>query len=308
MTKNIIVDTDPGVDDALALIYLSATNEPINGITTVYGNSTIEYVTNNALYITSLLGQDWPVFKGADKPINGTGRLAQSHGDTGLGNVSYDNATLPLMQPAEAKDYLISTLDTNIKTTILCLGPLTNLAIALESIDDVHGKIDEVIIMGGAFSQKGNVTEYAEFNFYNDPYAVQQTLKQLSRNKIKTTIIPAEVCREVVLLREELDTLKDEGYFEGIENIVGPYLEHYINDASDGEHLGAVLYDVLVPIYMQSPELFECIGAKITINDDENGERYGQSLMSEDQNSTIQVARSVNAQAVKAIFMKQLLR
>lgn len=303
----IIIDTDPGVDDALALAYCKQAGMSIDAVTTVYGNSSLANTTDNARYIMKSLDKSWPIYAGADQPVAGEARLAQSHGSTGLGNVTVDSnqLQLPTVQEKSARDFLLSSLSQSEPLAILCLGPLTNLIEAIKDIDDLS-TISQVIIMGGAFSERGNVTEYAEFNFYNDPSAADLSINLLAKHEIPTVIIPAEVCRKVVLTLKELNDMESSKILPNIRDIVQPYLDHYLNDASDGKHDGAVLYDVLVPLYLNQPELFRTVNANVNV-EVSSSERYGQSTLSEDPTSTVKVAVDIDSAQAKNNVMRRFL-
>lgn len=156
MQDSITIDTDPGIDDALALLFSFCNKLPVQAATTVYGNSTIDNVTKNAGYVVKNTGAKWDIFKGASVPIDGEARLAQSHGKAGLGDVLPTQSQVKQPNPKSANEYLTS-LSADANNVIFCLGPLTNIALALKSKPDLFSSIKKLIIMGGAFTEKGNV-------------------------------------------------------------------------------------------------------------------------------------------------------
>ena len=184
----VIVDTDPGVDDAMALALMARAQLPIDTITTVYGNSVVANSTRNAGYIAHCLGAQWQIYQGAAKPLRGEGRLAKGcHGESGLGDfVPPDHMVLPA-QPEPASAFFAKIAQGKEVYTLFCLGPLTNIAEAFIQNPGIVNNIGRLVIMGGAFSKQGNATKDAEFNVYNDPLAFQTVLNEAQQAEIDTT-------------------------------------------------------------------------------------------------------------------------
>jgi hypothetical protein len=178
MTHKIIFDTDPGIDDAMALLFIEASPAlDLLAITTIFGNSDIETTTRNALYLKRRFGLSAPVYKGADKPLTRPRNPSPTfvHGENGLGDVELTG--LVPAQP-EAKPAHRAIIDIAREhpgeVTLVAVGPLTNLALALKADPEVATLLKAVVIMGGAFGvagKPGNVTPVAEANIWNDPEA-----------------------------------------------------------------------------------------------------------------------------------------
>ena len=181
--RRVIIDTDPGIDDALALILAFRSPElKVEAITTVNGNVPLEDATRNALQILEVLDlpEPPPVACGAARPIVREPLTARHvHGEDGLGDIAgltnpggsprYPRPTLSPVGTSAA-DLILSLLNESPgEISIIALGPLTNIALALESNPAAFSQVQEVIVMGGAVNGIGNVTETAEFNFYADP-------------------------------------------------------------------------------------------------------------------------------------------
>lgn len=170
----IILDTDPGIDDALAFFLALASPEiQLEAITTVSGNVHVEHTTRNALALLTLAGRtDIPVARGcADPLLVQHVHAAEVHGDNGVGGVALPT---PAVQPVSqhAVDLIIErVLAAPGAITLVPIGPLTNLALALRREPSIAQKVREVVIMGGALRVPGNVTPAAEFNIYVDPHA-----------------------------------------------------------------------------------------------------------------------------------------
>ena len=174
--RKIIIDTDPGQDDAAAIMlaFGSADELEVLGITTVAGNVPLSLTARNARILCELCGRtDVKVFAGADAPLSRPLVTAEHvHGKTGLDGPDLDEPTMPL-QDMHAVDFIVETIRNQPSGTVtLCtLGPLTNVALALQKAPDLAGRIAEIVMMGGGFFEGGNITPAAEFNVYVDPEA-----------------------------------------------------------------------------------------------------------------------------------------
>ena len=187
--RKIIIDTDPGYDDALAIVLASLSNQfEILGITTVAGNQSIDKVTKNALNITSFLNISCPVAKGASEPLIRPLVVATVHGVTGLDNINFEPHNRKIHEK-NAVNFIIDSCLNNDKITIVTIGPLTNIALALKLAPEIKSHIELISIMGGSASA-GNVTPAAEFNIYADPEAAHIVLSsgiKIKLNSLDTT-------------------------------------------------------------------------------------------------------------------------
>ena len=175
--RKIIVDCDPGVDDAIALAFATAHQEAfeILGITTVSGNLGIDVVTQNALNLTGFYGLEVPVYQGMNGPMVREAVFAEKfHGETGLGYcvLPRSGRHAEAMHAVTFMRKTLMELPENEKLTIVALGPMTNLGVLLRFYPEVKEKIQEIVFMGGA-ACGGNVTPSAEFNIYVDPEAAR---------------------------------------------------------------------------------------------------------------------------------------
>lgn len=199
----LIIDTDPGVDDAFAI--LLAASDPqteILALTTTAGNVGIENTTRNALGLKQLLGLKCPVFKGADRPLAiPLEDAANVHGEGGLGPYVFDH--VPALETTElAWDAIYRLAQANPGSTLVALGPLTNVAIALMRYPDLPDVLGEVISMGGTIGY-GNTVPYSEFNYYCDPLAAKIVLE----SKLKVTMVGLNATRQTQLSPDELASL-----------------------------------------------------------------------------------------------------
>ena len=198
--RRVVIDTDPGTDDALAL--LMALNSPdllIEGITTVGGNATLAETTNNALRLVDHVARwrEVPIAVGADRPARGSFTHAYHvHGVEGLG--VHLPATTLKPHRADAVDFIrdrVSTLPGRL--TVIALGPLTNVAAALDGRPDIANAISEIVVMGGAVEVRGNVTPYAEFNIYEDPWSANAVFT----SGVPVTLVGLDVTHRTFLHR-----------------------------------------------------------------------------------------------------------
>tara|TARA_B100001750_G_scaffold235968_1_gene239199 strand:+ start:1529 stop:2401 length:873 start_codon:yes stop_codon:yes gene_type:complete len=188
---------DPGTDDALALIIaLNSIDIDLIGVTTVGGNARLSHTTGNALSLLTFLGaQDVPVATGASSPLYGSFTYAYHfHGTNGLG-LQLPNPSTKTVQ-TKAADFLVEAVkDVAAPIKIIALGPLTNIAMAMEAEPHLIDSIEEIVVMGGAVDCQGNITEYAEFNIYNDPWAANIVFN----SGVPVTLVGLDVTMKVAL-------------------------------------------------------------------------------------------------------------
>lgn len=206
MTKRIILDTDPGIDDSLAILLALASPEiSLEGLSVVHGNSSTEQGTINALSVLELAkASHIPVYRGCELPLVQPSLLApETHGDQGIG---YAKLPAPLNQPQVQKgsDYLIEKIMSSPgEITLVCIGPLTNLALAIRQEPRIVGNVKEVIIMGGAIRHEGNTTPLAEFNTYVDPHAAHIVF----HSGMPIMLTPLDVTYQCIFLKDDLNRL-----------------------------------------------------------------------------------------------------
>ena len=206
--KPVLIDCDPGSDDVLAI--LAALNSPaldVGGLTTVGGNATIDDTTRNALAILEIAGRaDVPVWRGAGRPLVGEFRFGYDyHGEAGVG-IRLESPTIH-EQPEPAVDAIArAVLERPGELTLIALGPLTNVALALQQEPRLAEEVAEIIVMGGAVEAPGNITEHAEFNTYNDPAAAGVVFD----SGAQVTLVGLDVTEQVAVSREEKPWIEGE--------------------------------------------------------------------------------------------------
>ena len=255
MERNIIIDTDPGQDDAVAILLALASPElNVLGITVVAGNVPLDLTQKNARIICELAGfPDTLVFAGCDRPLNRALVTAEHvHGKTGLDGPQLAPPTMPL-QDQHAVDWIIDTLRAAPPSSVtLCpLGPLTNIALALQRAPGIKPAIAEIVLMGGGFFEGGNITPAAEFNIYVDPHAADIVF----RSGLPLTVMPLDMTHKALTTKARVDA------FRAMGTDVGRMTAEWTNfferfDKEKYGSLGAPLHDPTVIAYLIQPDLF----------------------------------------------------
>lgn len=207
----VIIDCDPGVDDALALMMAFAKKElDIKAITSVSGNVGIEYTTHNARLVAGILGMDVPVAMGAAKPIIAPKRFAdKTHGSDGFGGASslFDENHLAPLSDKNAVELIADVLrNSEEKVTIIAIGPLTNIAVFLMAHPELKDKIEMLSIMGGS-TTVGNTAPKVEFNFLVDPHAAHVVLN----SGLKIVLAGLNVTLQAYVTDEDIERLDGRG-------------------------------------------------------------------------------------------------
>jgi purine nucleosidase len=253
-TANLLIDCDPGVDDAIALLLAFGSPElQVRGIVTVGGNVPLVHTQTNARKICEL-AQVWdvPVYAGCDRPLLRSLTTAEYvHGATGLGQVSLPEPQAIALQTQHGVDFIIETLlAAESPMPIATLGPLTNLAVALAKSPQIVEKIAQVVMMGGATTH-GNVTPSAEFNIYCDPHAAQIVLN----SGVPIVMMGLDITHQAIATPERLEKIRQIG--EPIGALVAKLLEDYSHhDIQQYGFTGAPLHDPCVIAYLIDPSLF----------------------------------------------------
>lgn len=192
MRRDFLIDTDTASDDAVALIMALRSPEiRVLAITTVAGNVAVQQATRNALYTAELCGADVPVFMGAEKPLHREHQPAHwFHGRDGLGDHGYP-AAWRAPEKQHAVDAILATIEAHPGLVLVTLGPLTNIALALQRKPEIATKVSRCVIMGGAPCCEGNVTPAAEYNIWCDPQAARAVL----RSGMSVELVGWHLCR-----------------------------------------------------------------------------------------------------------------
>ncbi|MFP1645196.1 nucleoside hydrolase [Pontitalea aquivivens] len=254
--RKIIIDTDPGQDDAVAiLLALASPDLEVLGITAVAGNVPLQLTARNARVVCELAGRpDIRVFSGCAAPM--TRQLVTAeyvHGKTGLDGIVLPDPTMPL-QDQHAVDFIIDTLRALPEGAVtLCpLGPLTNIATAFTRAPDIIPRVAEIVLMGGACFEVGNVTPAAEFNIYVDPEAADIVFG----SGVPLVVMALDVTHKVLTTRPRVEAFRALGTRVG--HAVASWTDFFERyDMAKYGSQGAPLHDPCVIAYLLRPDLFE---------------------------------------------------
>lgn len=269
MAQKIIIDTDPGQDDAVAILLALASPElQVLGITAVAGNVPLTLTQLNARKIVELAGRaDIPVFAGCDRPLVRNLVTAEYvHGKTGLDGIELPEPTIQL-QTEHAVQFIIDCLrkEPAGTVTLVPIGPLTNIAAAFERAPDIVGRVARIVLMGGAYFEVGNVTPAAEFNIYVDPEAA----KQVFAAGVPITVLPLDATHQALTSRDWVDGMR------ALPNRCGPAVASWTDfferfDKEKYGSAGAPLHDPCAIAWLIRPDLFE--GKDINVEIETKGE------------------------------------
>jgi inosine-uridine nucleoside N-ribohydrolase len=265
----VILDTDPGIDDAMAIAYaLSHPEIELLALTTVFGNVNIDKATNNAQYILDVLGaQNVCVAKGAAVPIT-QAPLPHAefvHGDDGIGNCYpaegvqlQANAAHAQLHALSAAEYIVQMATANPgQITLIAVGPLTNIALALQLEPKLPELVQQLIVMGGAVDEPGNVTPLAEANFFNDPHAADVLLT----HDWPMVIVGLDVTHKIMITDTHLSQLRDHAGVTGrfLWDTSRFYVDFYSNKgaAKTLSEPCCAMHDAAAVAYLVETDAFE---------------------------------------------------
>ena len=294
MAQKIIIDTDPGQDDAVAILLALASPElEVLGITAVAGNVPLPLTLRNARAICELAGRpDIPVFAGCDAPLEGRLVTAENvHGATGLDGITLPEPTMPV-QDRHAVDFIIETLrrEPAGSVTLIPIGPLTNIAAAFRQAPDVIARVGRIVMMGGAYFEVGNVTPAAEFNIFVDPLAAAEVFAA----GVDLVVMPLDVTHRALTSRAWVEGMRASGRVGEVVASWTDFFERY--DRAKYGHDGAPLHDPCAVAYLIAPELFS--GRRINVEIETEG-RFTRGM-------TVADWWGVSGRPANALFIRDL--
>ncbi|MBI9046967.1 MAG: nucleoside hydrolase [Anaerolineaceae bacterium] len=255
MKEKIIIDTDPGVDDTLAIFYaLESRKFDLLGLTTVFGNVNTDLATLNTLRLMEIAGRtDIPVYAGAQTPIIGQylGPVPHVHGDDGQGNT---HLPLPKIHTAEgtAVQFIVEQImNQPDEITLVPIGPLTNIALAIRLQPRIIEKVKRVVLMGGAALVPGNYNPAAEANIYNDPEAADIVMTAAW----DVTMVGLDVTHQVLMSNEQLSNYGRSS--KATSQHISKIIPHYEAFAYQVGMSGMYMHDPTAISYLLAPSLFE---------------------------------------------------
>lgn len=272
MSRSIILDTDTGVDDALAIcLTLSSPELSVRAITAVHGNVSVETSAANIQRTLDVLNltERPPVAQGAAVPLFGeTVYAGDVHGWDGFGGATRlrdaDGSSrypepLVLIDPRPAVQLIHDTIrESTEPLTLVAVGPLTNVAHAIQTFPDRLRRLEQIVVMGGAFRRQGNASPVAEFNIFTDPLAAQIVFDF----DVPVTIVPLDVTEQVMLSRQIVEQAADAPLGQFVRDIAVEYMDfgEQVENAD-----GCFLHDPLAVAYLLDPTLFQCIERRVAV-------------------------------------------
>jgi purine nucleosidase len=311
MARKIIIDTDPGQDDAVAILLALSSPEDFDvlGIVAVAGNVTLAQNARNALKVVELSGRkDIAVYAGCERPMRRTLVTAEYvHGETGLDGPDLPAPKLKL-EEQHGVDFIIDTLLAHEEKTVTlaCLGPLTNVAMAMVKEPRIISRIQEIVMMGGGYFEGGNITPAAEFNIYVDPDAADVVL----RSGVPIAMLPLDVTHMILSTPDRLDKVRALGNKAGeaVYQMLS-FSERF--DLNKYGAKGAPLHDPCVIAYMLKPDLFQ--GRHINVVIETNSELTVGMTVADywgvtNRPRNVKFLRSGNADGFYALLTERLAR
>ncbi len=307
--KRILLDTDPGIDDSLAILLALASPEVrLEGLTVVHGNCAAAQGVVNALAVLELAGAEGvPVAKGCDLPLVQPSLLApETHGNTGLGYAQLPaSRRRPVVQ--HGSDFLIEQiLSQPGEITLVAIGPLTNLALAIRKEPRIVQAVREVFIMGGAIRHEGNTTPLAEFNTYVDPHAAHIVF----HSGMPITLTPLDVTYQCILLAEDVARLQRSK--SPISSFIADATQFYMefHDKYQGIQ-GCIINDPLTLALTFAPHLCDYEEHYVDVVLSEGaalGKTFADSYKMTGKPANMKVALGVCARAFVDLFVERMER
>ncbi|HEV7704367.1 MAG TPA: nucleoside hydrolase [Gemmatimonadaceae bacterium] len=301
MPTSVLIDTDPGIDDAVALALASKLPDlDLVAITTVHGNASVDRATRNARLIAAIAGIEAPIIPGAASPLLREPRDArETHGPEGLGHVI--PAQAPEQESDGAADAIIAQVRSNHKLTLCCLGPLTNIATAIAFAPDIADALGPVFVMGGALGVPGTQTPTSEFNWWSDPEAADFVLHA----QVDLRLVPLDVTRRIAVPGAAIRKLIEVGASDQEARFWADALRFYADFHREYEHFdGCVVNDALAVALVANPSLagWEEMRLDVSLSDDSNRGAVRRSA----GGGRVAVATSVRAHEVLSLIEKYL--
>ncbi|MEO0342024.1 MAG: nucleoside hydrolase [Pseudomonadota bacterium] len=298
MSTKLIIDTDPGIDDAMAIVFAGLHPDiELIGLTSVFGNVTVDKTTRNALHLVEMLDLDIPVAAGASAPMSMpfNGESDYVHGTEGFGDI-------PAQSPKQVPDkrrapaFICDQIQAHPGEIVLCpVGPLTNIAAALAYDPTIAQAVKSVVIMGGSLHAGGNVTDHAEANIWNDPHAADAVFAA----DWPVTMIGLDVTARIKCFQAQFDEAAAQApRLGGFLNQMFPfyanfYKAHYGLD-------GVMMHDPAAVIACIRPDLFTFEHVPLTVIP--NAEAMGQTVATTDR-PNVAVAIEAQIDSVVSLFL-----
>ncbi|BBI36426.1 nucleoside hydrolase [Cohnella abietis] len=309
--KSIILDVDTGIDDTMAIAYAAHSPElQLLGLTTLFGNVSVEESTRNSLYVLEMLGrEEVEVYAGAGKPFardNVLGYAKHVHGEDGLGGALQDAIPKRTAGSMTAAQFMINQVRSKPgEVTIIAVGPMTNLALAIQADPEFVTLVDQVVIMGGSVTVKGNVSPYAEANIRSDPEAA----KYVFQSGLPITLVGLDVTMKTLLPRTRLQEWRNKD--TKLSQFVADAADFYMNayETWNPGIGGCALHDPLAVGMVIDPSFCRTEAMHVEVDVGEGSPSLGRTYAVEQTDSTkspnINVCLEVDAERFLEHFMNR---
>lgn len=304
--KDILIDCDPGHDDAMTLLTALANTDKLNllGVTTIGGNQSLAKVTQNAQNILSFLDAKVPLAMGQPGPLVKKLTIApQAHGDSGMDGHHFSENHYPIVSKNAVTFLYEKLMQAKSPVTLVCIGPLTNIALLLKTYPEIHQKIAAICLMGGGLDH-GNVTAVAEFNIYVDPEAAHIVF----HSQIPIVMAGLDVTEKATILVSEIDQLKDKG---PVRQLVYDILHFYNVSGRQFGFVNSPIHDLCTVAYLLAPNIFTGHYYDVDVNtsdDISRGQTFADKRLRPEHHANALVLENVDRQAFADLFLKSLAK
>lgn len=302
--RKLIIDTDPGIDDAMAIVFACLHDEiDVIGLTTIFGNVSTETATRNACALAELVGQDIPVARGSDTPLVQAPRpfAWKIHGREGFGDVQLQPPAQKSLVDETAAEFICRTVQENPGEVDICaVGPLTNLAVALRSDPSISEVARSVVVMGGSLDAGGNASKAAEANIWQDPHAANVVFSA----PWDVTIVGLDVTKQVICSPEDFSMLAVKAPTLG--GFLDRAVQYYFAATRERSGIsGCHMHDPTAVIAVIRRELFTIRNSAVEVI--ETGEKAGATIWSASTESpSVSVCCGVDNTAVRHLFLRTI--
>ncbi len=302
--RKLIIDTDPGIDDAMAIVFACLHDEiDVIGLTTIFGNVSTETATRNACALAELVDQDIPVARGSDIPLVQAPRpfAWKIHGREGFGDVQLQPPAQKSLVDETAAEFICRTVQENPGEVDICaIGPLTNLALALRSDPSISEVARSVVVMGGSLDAGGNASKAAEANIWQDPHAANVVFSA----PWDVTIVGLDVTKQVVCSPEDFSMLAVEAPTLG--GFLDRAVQYYFAATRERSGIsGCHMHDPTAVIAVIRRELFTIRNSAVEVI--ESGEKAGATVWSDSaERPSVSVCCGVDNTAVRHLFLRTI--
>jgi purine nucleosidase len=305
--KRIVIDTDPGIDDSLAILLALASPElQVEGVSVVHGNCSVQQALSNALGVLELArASHVPVARGFELPLVQPSLLApETHGDAGIGYAKIQRSTAQPVAQHSVEFLIEKIMSAPGEITLVCIGPLTNLAVAIRKEPGIIEAVKEVIIMGGAIRHQGNASPLAEFNVYVDPHAAHMVY----HSGIPMTLVPLDVTYQCALTHADVERLQriDSPLTRFIADSTRFYMEYHDKYQQID---GCIINDPLALALAFAPELcdYETHYVDVDLSGGVSlGKTFADFYKLNRQPANMKIALGVRARDFMELFLKRM--